>query len=322
MNDRCALRQLQLSDPTQLDAIVELWNETVAAEFHISAKLVRYNVIAKPGLRQAGQWAMVDGELAGMVLASTLQEHPQVVSPTSGWLDLVAVHPRFQQQGIGRSLLAWAEEWLVAQGCQTAAVGGGIQPFLPGLPTSFATTPFFQRHHYGQPHTVWDLSADLAAYEPPEIIRPIEGLVRPAQPQDVDALIAFLQREFPGRWQWGAQHLQQQDEARISDYMLLWTEQGVDGFCRLTLEDSHVPIEQFFPYQLPRPWGQLGPVGVSQARRGQGFGAALIDASLRRLHNNGVNGCVIDWTTLTSFYAHFGFKPYHEYLQLSKPLIR
>ncbi len=321
MSDRCTLRQLQLTDPSQLDAIVELWNETVTAEFHISAKFARYNATTRPGLYQAGQWAVVDGKIAGVILASTLQGHPQVASPTSGWLDLIAVHPRFQHQGIGSSLLAWAEAWLLEQECQTVAVGGGVQPFLPGLPTLFSTTPFFQYHNYAQPHTVWDLAADLAMYEPPEIVRPIEGVVRPAQPRDANRLATFLQREFPGRWQWGAQHLLEQAEARISDYMLLWTEQGVEGFCRVTLEDSYMPIERFYPYQLPRPWGQLGPVGVSRARRGQGFGAALIDASLRRLHNNGVNGCVIDWTTLISFYKHFGFEPHHEYLQLEKTFV-
>jgi predicted N-acetyltransferase YhbS len=102
--------------------------------------------------------------------------------------------------------------------------------------------------------------------------------------------------------------------------MLLWSERGVDGCCLLTFPDSVRPLERFYPYQLPKPWGQLGSIGISADRRGVGFGAALLDAGLRRLHNNGVNGCVIDWTTLTDFYGKFGFAPYRSYVMLGRSL--
>ena len=47
---------------------------------------------------------------------------------------------------------------------------------------------------------------------------------------------------------------------------------------------------------------------------------AVLDAGLRRLHNNGINGCVIDWTDLVEFYGKFGFTPYRKYVQLVKAL--
>ena len=51
-----------------------------------------------------------------------------------------------------------------------------------------------------------------------------------------------------------------------------------------------------------------------------GGGAALLDAGLRRLHDNGVNGCVIDWTTLIGFYGKFGFEQYREYAMMGRAL--
>ena len=84
--------------------------------------------------------------------------------------------------------------------------------------------------------------------------------------------------------------------------------------------DSVAPIERYSPYRLPRPWGQLGIIGISADRRGQGLGAALLDAGLRRLHNNGVNGCIIDWTDLVDFYAKFGFTPHRAYYMLNKQI--
>ena len=61
-------------------------------------------------------------------------------------------------------------------------------------------------------------------------------------------------------------------------------------------------------------------IGVSADRRGHGYGAALLDAGLRRLHDNGINGCVIDWTGLVDFYARFGFERYRSYTMLARSL--
>ncbi|MEZ4581604.1 MAG: hypothetical protein R3A10_08195 [Caldilineaceae bacterium] len=59
---------------------------------------------------------------------------------------------------------------------------------------------------------------------------------------------------------------------------------------------------------------------MTASKRGQGLETAVLDAGLRRLHNNGVNGCVIDWTDLVDFYGKFGFAPYRAYQQLVKAL--
>jgi predicted N-acetyltransferase YhbS len=71
-------------------------------------------------------------------------------------------------------------------------------------------------------------------------------------------------------------------------------------------------------HRLPKPWGQLGPIGVSKDVRGKGYGGALLDAGLGYLRDQGVRGCVIDWTDLVDFYGKFGFKPYREYAILGK----
>ncbi len=233
--------------------------------------------------------------------------------------------PVAQGQGIGAALVKWAGDWLAAQGCTSLSLGSSLLPFTPGLPVELRSDEFFAKQGFAprgedRAHaTVWDVSANLASYAPPPSVREIDGAVRPARPGDEDALFTFLQREFPGRWRYEMQEYLRHD-GRLSDVMLLWTERGVDGFCQLTFEDSPRPLERYYPYSLPRPWGQLGPIGVSEDKRGRGYGAAVLDAGLRRLRDNGVNGCVIDWTTLVDFYGKFGFAPYRQYVQLVKSL--
>ena len=102
--------------------------------------------------------------------------------------------------------------------------------------------------------------------------------------------------------------------------MLLWTGDQVNGSTHLTFEGSVRVMDRFFPQRLPRPWGQLGSIGISAEHRGKGYGGLLLDTGLCYLRDRGVAGCVIDWTGLLDFYGKFGFRPYNEYLMLGKEL--
>ena len=316
---------LDPADPVHLRTAAETWNRACGTCFTISPEFVRYNLEPVAGLRQESRIAVDEsGEQAGFVIASTLTGDPLVSPSTRGWIDAIAVLPEYQRGGHGTALSAWAEEWLVNRGCTDVSLGGSIHPFTPGLPPDLLSEAFFAARGFqyagGQERVlVWDVAADLAAHESPSVVREIDGVVRPAKPGDEEALFAFLHREFPGRWRFETKEFLDQG-GRVTDFMLLWTERGVDGFCVLTFEDSLRSLERFYPYGLPRPWGQLGSIGVSEDRRGQGCGAAVLDAGLRRLRDNGVRGCVIDWTGLLDFYGKFGFSPYREYLLMSKRL--
>ncbi len=306
----------------QIQTVTDLWNSACGADLAISPRFAKYNLRPSPGGDHTACIALHRGHPVGFVSTSYFND-PNVSPPHSGWIDAIAVAPDEQGKGIGTALLHWAEAWHAQKGSQTLTVGASPFPFVPGVPEELNTLGFFQRHGYGiRPEWVsqqWDVAADLAHYKQPPTVREIDALVRPAQQDDYDAILTFFVREFPTGWRYDFE-LYNAEGGRISDYMVLWTERGVDGCCILTFEDSLHPIERFYPYRLPRPWGQLGSIGVSADRRGQGFGAAILDAGLRRLHNNGVNGCVIDWTDLLEFYAKFGFAPYRSYLILSKHL--
>ncbi len=319
------LQPFDRTDPEHIRAAADVWNSAVNVCLTISADFLSFNATPATGVRQEGRIALFDGDPAGFVLASVLPSEPLVTPPSLGWVDAIAVSPQMQQQGIGAQLLGWAEQWLAQQGCSTVTLGSSIKPFTPGLPLELRSEEFFAKRGYANPpgeekrQIVWDVSASLAGYASPRSVHEIDGAVRPARPGDEDALFAFLRREFPGRWRYEMEEYLNSG-GRISDVMLLWTDRGVDGFCQLTFEDSPRPMERYYPYSLPRPWGQLGPIGVSQDRRGRGYGAAVLDAGLRRLHDNGVNGCVIDWTEIVDFYGKFGFTPYREYARLFKLL--
>ena len=313
---------IQSGNPADMQEVTALWNAACGTDLAISPRFADYNLRPSPGGDQSAAFAMQAGRAIGFVSASYLND-PTVADPHSGWIDAIAVAPEAQGKGIGRALMQWAEAWLADKGVTAITVGAGLRPFTAGVPDELNSIRFFQQRGYGavpeHAKQEWDVAADLTHYKPPTSVRAIDGLVSPAQRDDINALQTFLQREFPDRWRYEFETYLAEG-GRISDYMVLWTERGIDGCCVLTFEDSLHPIERFYPYRLPRPWGQLGSIGISADRRGQGFGAALLDAGLRRLHNNGVNGCVIDWTDLVEFYAKFGFSPYRTYHILFRPI--
>jgi len=311
-----ALTPFAHNNPAHHTLVSALWNDGLTADLSISAEFVQSITRPFTGGTQAGRIAEVDGEPVGAILVSAHPGAPPSMPREMGWIDAIVVNPSHQRQGIGRELLAWAEEWLVAQGAGRIRTGGGLRPLSPGVPAS--VTSFFTACGYTLNEELsWDVARNLADYTPPSSLREVPATARSAQPGQEELLLGFLRREFPSRWTFEAEEFLQEG-GRISDFMLLWAETGVEGACRLTFEDSIWPMGRFYPYNLPRPWGQLGSIGVSESVRGQGMGLFLLDAGLRRLRDNGVNGCVIDWTGLLDFYGKAGFTPYHMWAVLWK----
>lgn len=315
--------------PAHRVSILKVWQAAMPPEYPLNERFLAYNLTPCAGEILAGQLAIQNGKAVGFVLASVAENSPL------GWVSALVVHPACQRQGIGSHLLEWAEAWLKEHGCQRMRLGGNLRPFFPGLPVSLKENlPFFEKRGFQSPASQpyeYDIARSLTDYQPlyPQTLSLYNSSairlsaspsVAPMQPGQESDLLEFLAREYPGRWEFEAREFVR-NGGRSGDYLLLWVESRVEGFCRLTLADSERPIERFYPQRLPPPWGQFGPLGLSQAMRGRGLGGILIDAAALHLQSLGVAGCVIDWTTLVDFYGKFGFTVYNQYISLFKPLI-
>ena len=291
-----------------------IWNAACGPDLNLTARFMDYNLRPATSASQMGRVALVGAEPVGFVLATAVTGSPTGV----GWVDALAVRPEHQRQGVGSLLLRWAENWLRDSNCRRARLGGSLRPFAPGLPVELGNAGFFERRGYAFQRHEWDVARSLSDYPSPlPASRPLE--TRPARAADVAALDDFLRRQFPGRWHFEFQEFLREG-GRLADYFLAFSKDALAGFARLTFEDSERPIERFYLQRLPRPWGQLGPLGIAAEGRGKGLGAALVDAALRYLRQQGVNGCVIDWTDLLGFYAKFGFVPHRQYAIYMKAL--
>ena len=313
------LTPFELTNPVHHRLAARIWNAASHPDYPFNERFVAYNTTACSGETIEGRLAIHNGEPVGFVLACAMTGDP---SSQLGWVSAIAVHPASQRQGLGSALLAWAEDWLKDHRCQRIRLGGNLRPFLPGLPHPMQDSlPFFEKHAYQSPVRQpyeFDIARSLADYQT-IYAKPDRAELTPMQPGEEALLLGFLSREYPGRWEFEAREFVK-NSGRAADFLLLRVDGDIQGFVRLTLEDSERPIERFFPQRLSHPWGQFGPLGVSKAVRGQGYGGYMIDTAAAHLKSLGVNGCVIDWTSLVDLYSKFGFTIYNQYISLFKSL--
>ena len=298
---------------------IRIWNAASHRDYTINERLLHYNLVPSTDEVIEGRVAIQNKEVVGFVLACARTDLP---ANTLGWVSTMAVHPSLQRRGIGSKLFIWAEGWLKEKGCKRIRIGGNLRPFLPGLPYVMReNATFFEKHGCKspprQPHE-YDIARSLKGYKS-LYPKPAYTDLLPMQPGEEHLLLELLHREYQGRWEFEGQEFVKRG-GRTSDFLLLRIHGEVHGFCRLTLPDSERPIERFYPHRLPQPWGQFGPLGLSKAVRGQGFGGYLIDAAALHMQSLGVDGCVIDWTSLVDLYARFGFKVYNQYISLFKEI--
>ena len=303
-----------------LAGAADAWSDACGRDLSISSRFMAYNTRPPDGVELAGRVAVEGSRVLGFVLASRLLSHPDISAEDQGWVNAIAMRPSAQRRGGGSDLMHWAENWLRRRGVKRVALGDGLRPFLPALPEELCSQGFFTARGY-QPHgETWDVARDLGDGQP--IARrsePPYAQIGTAALSDAAALLDFLAREFPGGWHYEAHEFLRLG-GDISDFVLLRQVDRVAGFAWITSASSARPLDRYYPQRLPKPWGQLGPIGVAKAARGAGWGGLLLQAGLMTLRDRGVRGCVIDWTGLLDFYGKYGFKPYRRYRFYSKTI--
>ncbi len=264
----------------------------------------------------------LDGALAGFICIASPAK-PYRPNDTTGHVRLIAVHPDFQCQGIGSSLLSWAETTLKSRGATRVVVGTEPHHFFPGIPldehlpiTLEIDTPqnallgFFERHGF---EISTGISNDLATEldELPKLELPNNARIVQA---DVEDVLEFVRQEFPGRWVYDTNFVLRQAEHQ---HLTLEVDGRVMGFALIGLRSDPVILPSSL--WLTEDCG-LGPMGVAGALRGQGLGFALLVAAMHKLKSRGGTRMGIDWTGVQAFYQKAGFEVVRRYRHASKSL--
>jgi len=305
----------------QLPEVVAVWNAAAGDAFPLGEALFQQNTVDDPHFNAAGcvvARAASDGRVVGFCLAKVAQEAigADGLLPNLGWISMLAVHPEWRGHGLGMALLRAGEAFLRLRRRVQIMLGGDPAHFFPGVPDETGAASFFARAGYALRGDAYDLRRSLRDYRtPPTVAASLAAAsdleIRPLEPGDRTALLAFLGATFPGRWRYTIARFLERG-GPVGDVMGVVGRGGVLGFAHLFHPGSPW-IGPSIAWGGSGAVGGLGPMGLSPAIRGRGLGLALVDRAAVHLAALGADEMVVDWTVLLDFYGKLGFKPSRRY---------
>ncbi|MER3473005.1 MAG: GNAT family N-acetyltransferase [Armatimonadota bacterium] len=306
-------------------AVLSLWNRCMGDSFPLDALLFEQNVLKDVHFDPSAVWVVEDerGELLAYVHAKVCKEPLGSAGtlPEQGWVGALAFEPNEQGEQSARAVLQTALQWLKAQGRKRVSYGSDPAHFFPGVPAEQALHQQILREagFTISDHVAVDLIRDLADYRVPEEVESNlrhlreQYTIHSCTPQDVPALLRFLQQEFPGRWYYETvKRLEVEETPR--DILILTHGEEVVGFCHTFHRGSRrIGPSIYWRKLLGEAYGGLGPIGLAASTRGKGLGLALLCKGVEYVKAQGATRMAIDWTNLVDFYGKIGFRVWKRY---------
>ena len=290
------------------DKILELWNQFHPERYRIDADILRINTVDADTFDWGTSLVDVDfdGDIRAFIsIKKAPAKHHKVGDPDAVHLSAIA----FTDATHAIDLMSDAKKTLRQRGVSSILFGMDSRHFWPGVPTDFPSlNNFLTIEGFDLSGEYFDVERDISNYQPPRPM-PTENVeFRVLTSNDQRSLERFFDREFPGRWRYDI-FWKIEREGNYDGLVGLFHKGDIHGFASIQGPGTQFPIGgAVWRNDLGENWGALGPIGVSQQVRGEGWGGALLSAGLLELKARGTNQCIIDWTTLGEFYCKHGFE--------------
>lgn len=303
----------------RIDETVRLWNEAIGEDFPMRRELLLQNTFVAKNLINGGTLLAIDDaeRVAGFVSAKMYMEPDDFgFNKQLGWIQVLLVRQNCRNHGVGSKLLSRAEQSLMASGAQRIILGKDPRHYFPGIPSSCEEAEaWFCKKGYQYEGTEYDLLTEETIRQLPVVDECIFGLLGR---DEKDALIRFLHRCFPGRWEYEIMnYFKSGGDGR--EIVVLKKKDRIIGFCRIN--DSKSPEIAQNVYWAPLfadELGGIGPLGIDPTERNKGYGLSIVQAAISILSLRGIKHFVIDWTKLIMFYQKVGARPWKIYHCYSK----
>jgi GNAT superfamily N-acetyltransferase len=291
-----------------LKQVLDLWNTFHPERYRIDMDILRINTVDSVTFDWGA--SVVDVDFEGIVRGFVSVKKPpatfhKVADPDAMHLSGIA----FTEPSFGIDLLSEAKTILRQRGVTTLLFGMDSRHFWPGVPTDFPMlNDFLTIEGFSLSGEYFDIERDLSDYQPPKPLPTEDVEFRVLTADDHASIVKFFEREFPGRWRYDILW-KIEKEGHYEGLIGLIYKGEVHGFAAIQNKDTRFPIGgAVWRNSLGDDYGALGPIGLSQAVRGFGWGGALLSAGLLELKARGCRQTIIDWTTLGEFYGKHGFE--------------
>lgn len=310
--------QLKPWQSDRLEELVALWNKELVERFPMRKELFLQNSFLDENISYGGSRIVIDGEdrVIGFVIVKYLKEEtPVKMRDDVGWIQALLVDSAYRNQGIGTLLLRHAEELLKEKGKKVITLGRDTYHYFPGVPSEDQVTArWFEKRGYQHYVTDYDMNCAYVSGQKvnwPELEN-VEFLI--LQEEKKDALVDFMHRCFPGRWEHETIHYFRKGGTG-REFVVVKEKGQIIGFCRIN--DALSPVimgnVNWAPLFDIEAVGGIGPLGVDASRRKNGYGLAVVQAAVAALRERGVTDIIIDWTGIIDFYRKLGYDIWKSY---------
>ena len=300
------------------EALIACWRRFYPERYWVSEEVFRRSTVESPLFDWGSSCIAVEGEtVVGFVaIKRSASRYYKCTDRDVVHINSIA----FETPEIGLDLMTHAKHVVAERGHSKLVFGQDSDHLFPGCPIDLRRlVAFFLVEGFVGEGQVHDLERDLRSYESPA--KPVKDAdLRMLTKADSEGLEGFLTHTFPGRWHYDTDQKIAAEGIESCVFGLLIGGK-VRGFAGIQSFGHARPVNGcIWHLSLGETWGGLGPIGVAEDIRGNGYGNALLGAALTELKSRGVEKCIIDWTGLVEFYGKHGFEVTRTYDSLVLPL--
>ncbi|KAJ5236634.1 hypothetical protein N7489_006725 [Penicillium chrysogenum] len=299
-----------------LDEVVEVWAAALPT-YLVPNESLRSMIVCPHGHHFI---ARIGSQVVGFCLAYTDAQS----APSTVYIAVLAVSPRYQHQGIGISLLEETRAYFRATfGFNNVKLGSSFPRFWPGIPQDLpeSVQHFFTHRGFrlSPPNArSVDLYQDIRNFQSPEkyITRARERGFRfaPLKSEDHEACLVGQRKNFSNNRSWVEAYVTLHPDKYPDSVMTAFDSQGQQVGWTLMLGPSDALNTSWaFPQTCGPNTGLIGAVGIDESHRKYGIGLALICHAIENMKQRGIEGVFVDWVALDGWYEQVGFKTWRSY---------
>ncbi|KAL5332152.1 hypothetical protein BJX70DRAFT_393192 [Aspergillus crustosus] len=257
--------------------------------------------------------------------------YPSQSNPLAVSIAVVAVHPDYQRQGIGSTLLTETLKQLKSKSNPNTnpssdettkisiSIGSTFPRLWPGIPLDLGdgVLPFFKKNGFtlkdSNERSV-DLYQDITHFQLRDeyVARAREGgySFSPLTEEGYAECLRGQERNFAHNADWVAMYHTLNPASHPNSIMTAYTSSGTQVGWTLMLSPTSAILSRNWamPATISPNTGLIGCVGVDEHyRRKSGVGMALVAHAVEDLKKRGVEGVFVDWVALVGFYERVGF---------------
>ncbi|MDZ5473699.1 GNAT family N-acetyltransferase [Bacillus sp. 31A1R] len=306
-------------DISRVKELVELWNKECSLDFPMREELFIQNSFQDLNINQEGSVICLNDQnvVVGFVIAKSWLEEIDVKMPDHiGWIQVLLVDSDYRRMGIGSTLLSKAEAALQSTNISKILLGRDPWHYFPGIPELYESVQnWFENRGYTREGKEADLICKTAYQEEVKLENVTFNVL---QLDDRERFLSFLNRCFPGRWEYEAvKYFEMGGTGR--EFVTLIKNGDIIGFCRINDDQSpYIAQNVYWAPLLDERIGGIGPLGIDRNERKNGYGLAIVQEAIHQLNKRNIHTIVIDWTGLVNFYGKLHFNIWKEYRQYSK----